>query len=215
MHITIYFNEKPLILCDQITKEIEYYLHRDDAVFIDEYNIHTVNTMLYEMSLPSVRAGVFLHKDVQELLKAIKKKFLFMQAAGGLVYTPDHKFLLIFRRGKWDLPKGKLDEGESLEECAVREVKEETGVENIKLDKALCNTYHTYHQDGRHILKESHWYLMQTPGQSLLVPQTDEDIEKCEWAAADKLAPYMENTHPSIIDVLKAAIKNLHEAKNI
>jgi len=215
MHITIYFNNKPLILCDEISKEIEIYLHHDDAVFIDEFNVHTVKTMLYEMELPNIKAGVFLHDNVEALLKAFKKKFTLIQAAGGLVYTPDHEFLLIFRRGKWDLPKGKLDQGESLQTCAKREVQEETGLNDVELKKPLHITYHTYHEDGRHFLKESHWFLMSSQKQQVLTPQTEEDIEKCEWVASGNLTPYTENAPASIVDVLRHGIKFLQEAKNV
>jgi len=215
MHLIIYFGPKPLFLCTEITPEIDPFLHRDDAVFIDEFNSHTVKAMLYEMNLAKIKAGVFLHNNLEELLKAFKRKFVFIQAAGGLVYTSGHQLLLIYRRGKWDLPKGKLDEGESLDSCAVREVQEETGLSQVGLEKPLCKTYHTYPENGKQVLKESHWYLMKAATNELLVPQTDEDIEKCEWVDADKLAPYMDNTHPSILDVLKAGLKMFGETKNI
>ena len=211
----IYFNNKPLFVVSEITKEVEAYLHHDDAVFIDEFNIHTVKAMIHEMELPRIHAGVFLHSDVDAVVRAFKKKLSFVQAAGGLVHTEDLALLLIFRRGKWDLPKGKLDEGESLETCAIREINEETGIEIIQNEGPLCTTLHTYHQFGKHILKESTWFLMRAAKQNEFIPQIDEDIEKCEWVAIDKLAPYMENTHASIIDVVKAGVKQLHEVKNV
>lgn len=215
MHLTIYFGLKPLILCTEITKEIDPFFHRDDAVFIDDLNSHTVKAMLYEMNLPNIKAGVFLHTNLDELYKAFKRKFVFIQAAGGLVHIAGNRFLLIFRHGKWDLPKGKLDAGESLETCAAREVKEETGLTHLTLEKPLCITYHTYRQDGKDFLKESHWYLMTASDAQVLIPQIEEDIEKCEWVDTDKLVPYMENTHPSILEVLKTGLKILGEAKNI
>ena len=116
---------------------------------------------------------------------------------------------MIFRRGKWDLPKGKLDPGESLETCAVREVQEETGVQDVVLEKPLVVTYHTYDESGKHILKESHWYLMQTEKEEELTPQQDEDIDLCIWVPLDELETYMHNTHPSIRDVIKAGLQHL------
>lgn len=211
----IYFNNKPLYLTDSITKELEELLHHEETIFIDEFNVHTVKAMLHEIELSKINAGVFLHEDVEAMLKAIKKKFVLIKAAGGLIYTKDDHLLLIFRRGKWDLPKGKLDEGEDLETCAVREVNEETGLDNVAIEKPLCITYHTYHQDGKHILKESHWYLMKTKKQTNLLPQLEEDIEKCEWVPIDQLASYMENTHASILDVVNAGVKILHETKKV
>lgn len=208
MQIKIYFNNKPLYLTDKITSETEDYLHRNDAVFIDEYSHSGVKTMIYELSLPEIYAGVFLYKDVEALLNTFKKEFTLIQAAGGFVYTGEH-LLLIFRRGKWDLPKGKLDEGETLEACAIREIQEETGVTGLILKEPLCITYHTYYQDGVHILKESHWYLIEAQGLQPFSPQTEEDIEQCEWVDFKELSKYMSNTHASIFDVVNAGLKKL------
>jgi ADP-ribose pyrophosphatase YjhB (NUDIX family) len=215
MHKTIYFNNKPLFITNEITKELQEYLQHEDTVYIDDFDFHTVKAMIHEMEIPKIHAGVFLYDDVDAVLKAFKKKLKLIQAAGGVVRTNDHELLLIFRNQKWDLPKGKLDEGESLESCAVREVQEETGLQKIRIEQPVTVTYHTYHQDGKHILKESHWYLMSGDNKSVLTPQTEEGIDKCEWVPIENLAPYMENTHASILDVVNKAIKILHEAKNV
>lgn len=171
--------------------------------------------MVHEMEAAKIHAGVFLHEDVDAVLKAFKKKLVLVKAAGGFVHTEDDHLLLIFRRGKWDLPKGKVDENEEMKSCAIREVKEETGLFEIEIEKQLCITYHTYHQNGKHILKESHWYLIKSQKQTNLIPQLEEDIEKCEWVPVYQLAPYMENTHASILDVVNAGVKILHETKNV
>lgn len=211
----IFFNNKPLFITDQITKELEELLHHEETVLIDEFNIHTVKAMIHEMEVSKIHAGVFLHGDVEAVMKAFKKKFVLIKAAGGLIHTKDDELLLIFRRGKWDLPKGKLDDGEDLETCAVREVNEETGLNNVKIEKPLCITYHTYHQDGKHILKESQWFLMKAKKQTNLLPQSEEEIDRCEWVSVDQLSTYMENTHASILDVVNAGMKILHETKNV
>ena len=213
--VKIYFNNKPLFLVDQITKEVEEYLHHEDTVFIDEFSLHTVKAMIHEMEMSKIHAGVFLHGNVDEVLNMFKKKLQLIKAAGGLVHTDDDEILLIFRNGKWDLPKGKLDPGEELEACAVRELKEETGLENVKPEKPLCITYHTYHQQGKFILKESHWFLMKAERQGNFIPQVEEGIEKVQWVPVEKLASYMENTHASILDVVNAGVKDLHETKNV
>ncbi len=203
MYIKIFFNDKPLFLCDQVDETIEPFLHHDDAVFIDELDSHTVKSMIHEMQLEKVHAGVFIHPDFEALKKAFFKKFTFIQAAGGIVQNEDGELLLIFRRGKWDLPKGKLDKGESLEDCAVREVEEETGLKQVKLVEPLLITYHTYHEGTKFILKESHWYSMKVSGRQELVPQTEEDILETKWVAAEALEPYLKNSFPSVVDVLK------------
>lgn len=203
MHLKIYFNDKPLFLCDTIDPEIEPYMHHDDAVFIDELNVHTIKSMIHEMQLEKVHAGIFQHPDLGELRKAFFKKFTLIQAAGGLIRNEKDETLLIFRRGKWDLPKGKLDPGETLEQCAVREVLEETGLQ-ANLVAPLLITYHTYHQGTSFILKESHWYTMKTASHQSLVPQTEEDIEQVKWVDDASLPYYLPNAYPSIVDVLEA-----------
>lgn len=204
MFTKIYFDDKPLFLCDAIEPIIEPYMHHDDAVFIDELNLHTVKAMIHEMQQEKVHAGVFLHADLEELQKAFFKKFTLIQAGGGLVLNDHNECLMIFRRGKWDLPKGKLDDGETIEECAIREVMEETGLQNVILQSPLVITYHTYHQGSKFVLKESHWYTMKAPGKQALVPQTTEDIHEIKWVKTEDLNTYKKDSFPSIVDVLEA-----------
>ncbi len=206
MYIKIYFGDKPLFLCDAVDETIQPFIHHDDAIFIDELDTHTVKTMIHEMEQPAVHAGVFYHIKLNELKKAFFKKFTFIQAAGGLVQNEKKEILMIFRRGKWDLPKGKLDKGESLEDCAVREVEEETGLQNVQLVSPLTITWHTYHEGARFMLKESHWYNMKVKGEQKLVPQTSEDIHEIKWVtakAAEKLFP---ESYPSVTDVIREFI---------
>lgn len=202
MHIKIFFDDKPLFLCDSFDEIIQPVIHHDDAVFIDELNSHTIKTMIHEMQDEKVQAGVFIHKDLEELKKAFFKKFTIVIAAGGLVTNEKKELLLIFRRGKWDMPKGKLDKGETLEECAIREVEEETGLQNVKLISPLAITYHTYHEGTRFILKESHWYNMKVSGKQVLTPQTEEDIHEIKWVKKGDLKEYLDNAFPSIKDLL-------------
>ena len=204
MHIKIYFNDKPLFLADAIDKEIEPYAHHDDAVLIDEFSVPGIKSMIHEMRLEKIHAGIYLHHNLEELKKAFWKKFRVIQAAGGLVLNDDGDILIMKRRGKWDLPKGKLDAGETLETCAVREVQEETGLKTVTLKKPLLVTWHTYDESGHHMLKETHWYLQDAPGQQTLEPQTIEQITEIKWVKPGEVINYLDNTFPSIIDVLKA-----------
>jgi len=205
MYIKIYFNDKPLFLCDQVNEEINSYAHHDDAVFIDEFSTPAVNSIIHEMRLEKVHAGIFVHPDLETLRKAFWKKFVLVKAAGGLVQNDAGKLLFMFRRNKWDLPKGKLDDGESLEQCAVREVEEETGLKDVHLGKPLLITYHTYDESGKHFLKETHWYRMTAPGDQSVIPQQEEQITEIKWVGEKDLRTLLRNTFPSIIDVLRTA----------
>ena len=207
MYLKIYFNDKPLFLCDAMDETVEPFIHHDDAVFIDELDSHTVKSMIHEMQLGKIQAGVFYHTNLEELRKAFYKKFTIIQAAGGLVINEKKEILMIFRGGKWDLPKGKLDKGEKLEDCAVREVEEETGLQKIKLLSPLTITYHTYHEGTKFILKESHWYNMKVSGEQNLVPQTEEGIAEIKWVTVKESEKLFPNCFPSVIDVLKKFIQ--------
>lgn len=159
------------------------------------------------MEQPNVHSGVFFHPNLEDLKKAFFKKFSLIMAAGGLIWNERDEILMIFRRGKWDLPKGKLDEGEKLEDCAIREVEEETGLKNTKLIAPLIVTHHTYHEGSKFILKESHWYTMKVSGEQKLTPQTEEDIFDIKWVSKNDLEKYKKDSFPLITDVLDAAMK--------
>lgn len=204
MHIKIFFDNKPLFLCDALDDTLQPYVHQDDCVFIDELNNHTVKTMLHELEQPKVKAGVFLYPDFEELTSNFFKKFTLLKAAGGLVKNENNEVLFIFRRGKWDLPKGHLEKNEKPDKGALREVKEETGLKKVKLVSPLALTYHTYHEGTRFILKETKWFLMEAASRQPLTPQTDEDIVEIKWVKQSGMKEYLELSYASIRDVSEA-----------
>lgn len=124
-------------------------------------------------------------------------------AAGGIVENEEKKILFQFRRGKWDLPKGKLDEGETIEACAVREVEEETGLRNVELGELIGVTQHFYIERGKNIEKETHWYAMRSSGTQQLVPQLEEDITDLRWVAENELKYYLNHTYSNIVEIVE------------
>jgi len=208
MFIKIYFDDKPLFLCDNVDATLQPYVHHDDAVFIDELNLHTVKSMIHEMQDTSVHAGVFFHNDLKELKDAFFKKFTLIKAGGGFVLNENKEVLMMFRRGKWDLPKGKMDKKETFEECAIRETEEETGLKEVKLISSLITTYHTYHEGSKSVLKETRWYTMEASSGQKLLPQASEQITKLEWVGKNDLKKYLQNSFPSVNDVLEAGFSS-------
>ncbi|MFT3679716.1 MAG: NUDIX domain-containing protein [Ferruginibacter sp.] len=202
MHIKIYFGDKPVYLCDEINKELNEILHHPDAVFIDELSNAAIKSLFHEIVKEEFHAGVIWNKDLEKLKKAFFKHFHVIEAAGGIVQNDKKELLFIYRLGKWDLPKGKMEKGESPELCAVREVEEETGVTNLKLKKKAGETYHTYNDFGKHNLKITYWFHMSCPSKQTLVPQTEEDIAEIKWIKTKEIKEPLGNTYPSIKDIL-------------
>lgn len=152
--------------------------------------------------LLSVTLGC-LHKEACE--DAIKKPFKIIKAAGGVVLQ-NNKMLLMFRRGVWDLPKGKLDDGESSRKGAAREVEEETGI-SVSVGERICTTWHTYKLNGNRILKRTKWYRMSVVDDSRMTPQIDEDIEKLAWLDRRETQLALTNSFSSIRYVIDSANK--------
>ncbi|RYD95861.1 MAG: NUDIX domain-containing protein [Sphingobacteriales bacterium] len=136
-----------------------------------------------------------------------KGLFTVWPTGGGAVRNKEGKFLLIRRLGWWDLPKGKLDPGETLEECALREVREETGVGDLHLLRPLLVTLHCYEEKGKRILKENHWYAMETGYSGPLKAQEEEDITECVWADEAGIRDRWSGMYRAVRQVLEAALK--------
>jgi 8-oxo-dGTP pyrophosphatase MutT (NUDIX family) len=146
--------------------------------------------------------------DVEEKVKGLYKV---IKAAGGVV-VKDDKWLFMYRRKKWDLPKGKLDKGENSKTAAIREIEEETGVKALVRDK-ICTTWHTYTMNNSRILKRTKWYLFDCLDDSNMSPQAEEQIEKLDWYTPVEAKSILINSFSSIryvVDSLKK-IQNLKE----
>lgn len=198
----VYIDDKPLV-----------FQPMDDRSVPDGYTIiaeseAAAEQLLERMQSDIVERGVVClceHPDKSWLRFAAL--FKLSVAAGGVVRNPAGKILVIFRRGKWDLPKGKLDYDETPEHAAVREVMEECGLEEVQLGIPVTVTYHTYSEKKKRILKKTHWYEMTTAHAGPLVPQVEEDIEKAEWMTNEEVRTIVfSNTYASIRNVLEQVL---------
>ncbi|MCZ4407376.1 NUDIX domain-containing protein [Cryomorphaceae bacterium 1068] len=201
----VFINNKSIVLTDRRIPDAigdnQVYLTYDDF----EELSYTINLLENSHHLEGV---IFYYHDLEMLWADFRAHFKEIEAAGGLVHNENNEYLLIFRKGKWDLPKGKIDEGETPEQAALREVEEECGVSDLKIGEALAPSYHTYEQDGVRILKKTYWYDM-TSAQQEFTPQAEEDIEKVQWQ--DLGANIVEglDTYPNIRVILGGVIAPL------
>lgn len=202
MQIKIYFDEKPVYLCDEMDDQLTEIIHHPDAVFVDELSRPAINSLLHEIKKEDFHAGIIWNPDIEKLKKAFFKHFILIEAAGGIVINEKKEILFIYRRGKWDLPKGKMEKKESAEACAQREIEEETGVLGLTLKKKIGETYHTYDEFGKHILKISHWFYYTCSSKQSLQPQIAEDITKTEWIKTKDIKMPMSDTYQNIKDIV-------------
>ena len=190
---TVFFTEDKQNYTENSENRIHYF--RNKKLLKSELNIFINN---YE-----IKNLYVITNNTERAFKKFIRIYELIEAAGGLVITNDKKALFIYRRGKWDLPKGKLEKGENPEAGAIREVEEECGLSNLRITKLLEVTYHTYKLKGKNILKRTYWYEMHHDGNQKPVPQTEEEITDAVWVGSDNYDKVLRNTFPSIIQVLK------------
>ena len=136
--------------------------------------------------------------------KEFCSRFKLIEAAGGLVVNDNNELLFIKRNGCWDLPKGKLEKNEEIEVCALREIQEECGINDISLLNKITETYHTYIHKEKRILKRTYWFLVKSSGYPSLFPQKEEGITEVKWFKQSDLTLPLSNTYLSIKDVMNS-----------
>lgn len=150
-----------------------------------------------------IKRMIIHYPDFEELKKDFKYHFREIKAGGGLVHNEKGEFLFIYRRGSWDLPKGKIESKETKKQATLREITEETGIKKMSIVERILITRHTYRSNvGRRIIKKSYWYLIEAPKQ-VLKPQATEDIAKARWMTLEKFFSIRRKVYPNILDVLE------------
>ncbi|MBM1108013.1 NUDIX domain-containing protein [Aurantibacter crassamenti] len=186
----VFVNERPLVLTNNLsdTGDHKYFL-------LNEESIQEAITSLRKGKLSE---AYIYHPNQEEILKKFTKRIPLVVAAGGVVTNKEGKVLFIYRNDKWDLPKGKLDKGESIETCAIREVMEETGVKDLRIENFLRTTYHVFKNNGVDTLKEVHWFAMKTYYEGKLKGEKKEGIHKVKWKGPVKIKEALENSFANI-----------------
>ena len=135
--------------------------------------------------------------------EAFARQMKWVEAAGGVMESDRGEVVMISRNGRWDLPKGHREQGESFEECAAREAEEETGVKVAEVGRLLAATLHAYNIYGEWELKLTAWYVMRALSRQL-TPQREEGIVRAEWVAPDCIEGQIKNSFPTIKKVFSA-----------
>lgn len=138
------------------------------------------------------------HKNAEKLEQYLRDKIKVVEAAGGLVHNSKNEILFIRRNKKWDLPKGKIEKGESHEQAALREVIEETGIKDLKIRSYLMKTYHVFMRNEKFRLKITYWYEMFSDYDGLLIPESTEGIKKVKWKDFEKSKKALQDSYENI-----------------
>ena len=198
----IYFEKRAIIICspDDLAlsdpNAIQFSLCDGSGIHSLVEMVETSDT-LHRICIPT--------EDIEGTYRKVCAEFLEVNAGGGLVSNRRGDYLMINRNGLWDLPKGHQDPGEDIAVTALREVQEETGIDDLVLRDLICITDHCYKRNGIWHLKHTWWYDMLYTDPTDLTPQREEDISKAAWVAKSSLPPYLLNTYPSIVEVFREA----------
>ena len=186
----VFVNDKPLFLTNEISKETNFQLFLLESVDIKQ--------LIVKIFQNKVQKAYLYHPDEKEIMKTLKSKIPVSKAGGGLVYNKKGEVLFIFRGGKWDLPKGGTEKGEDIEDTAMREVEEETGVNKLKITKKLQKTYHVFKRNGTYRLKITHWFEMHSDFEGIPLGQIEEGIEKAVWLHPREMPEVLKNSYENI-----------------
>lgn len=198
----IYFDRRTIIIC----RPEEATLSDPNAVEFLFKQPSDISALVEMFELSSTLEKIYIPSaEPEDCYKKICGEFREVNAAGGLVENRRGDYLLIKRDGLWDLPKGHQEAGEDIKVTALREVQEETGVDDLSLGDLICVTDHCYKRNGIWHLKHTWWYRMYYLKPLDLTPQTEEDITKAAWVAKSSLPPFLKNTYPSIKEVFLTA----------
>ncbi len=186
----VFVNENPIILIDNENFSTKF----KKQIFIKDQILDLVDE-LFNNNLNGI---CLVCSDLENCWAQFQKLFKVQKAGGGKVLNSKNEVLFIYRFKKWDLPKGKLEKGETINDCAVREVIEECGIENLTIDKSLPTTYHIFKRKNKTILKITYWFLMKSNYKGKLTPQLKEGIERVEFKNEMEVNAALKNTYENI-----------------
>jgi len=163
-----------------------------------DFNTIQIIDLVQQLFQNKIEGICLICNQLEESWSEFLSNFKIEKAGGGKVFNAENEVLFIYRFNKWDLPKGKLEKDESIENCAIREVEEESGIIGLKIEKELETTYHIFERKGKLILKITHWFLMKTDYSGILIPQLEEGIEQVVFKNEVETIEALKNTYRNI-----------------
>lgn len=204
----IYINNKPLILTTDARAYIAEHPVAEGYIYFEGAFPRHFRLALQHIGKAGTLGAIIEDFSPESLQEELHELFTPIDAGGGVVTNEHNQVLMIYRRGMWDLPKGKCDEGEEIDACALREVSEETGLQKLKLGEKICDTYHVYSQNKQNLLKRTAWYKMKGTVKEEPVPQAEENIQEVRWVKNEDLPLIVFKSYEAIREVMqKAGVK--------
>ncbi|WP_317897518.1 NUDIX hydrolase [Aurantibacillus circumpalustris] len=204
MNTRIYFNDKFIELTGFNTQSSQ-----NQSIKIDQTKEggKDLNKLVEAFLDDSHKSSIYIsHISVEKAIDILKNTFYYIEAAGGFI-EKQNQFLFIRRHNRWDLPKGKLEKGETIQEAAVRECEEECGIKDLNIIKPLNSTFHIYQYKKGYALKQSYWFYMRTDFSEKLIPQLEESITEVDWFDKKTIQEtLLKDTYYTIADVTREAL---------
>jgi 8-oxo-dGTP pyrophosphatase MutT (NUDIX family) len=204
----VFIDNKLIVFCE-FRRNVKKH---SNIVEIQTDNLSEIDVITLRNSLPASIVVIVMSKQVEIDFAFVFRDFQKIETAGGLVKRKN-EFLFIERNGLWDLPKGKVEKNETIEKAAVREIEEECGIKQPSLNYLLGYTFHTYKYEGTPVLKKNWWFMLDYTGSKKVTPQVEEGISQVVWLKKKQWGKVLENTYPSIIQVLALAKKKAGKNK--
>jgi len=187
----VFFNNKLIKLTTELTSSTD-----EAPLFFIKYI--SADDIIKAVKSKIIKQIKLYHPKEEKLLMHFNNRFKTVEASGGLVKNENNFILFIYRNNKWDLPKGKIRKRESIEEGALREVIEETGIKGLKIKNQIDTTYHIYKGPKRHKIKKTYWFLMESDYNGKFKPQIKENISLVRWCQTKEIPKLLENSYKNI-----------------
>jgi len=212
----VFFNDRKIV----ITQPGKIPFVKEAVITENLFSVNEVKNWFHDFLSSNTSHAIIIHSSPEVFWKNLfLTAFKLIPAAGGVVIR-DEKLLFILRNRIWDLPKGKIDPGETPQEAAVREVAEECGIEGHQITKALPSTFHIFQSPyskttGQWILKETHWFEMKYNGNHEGIPEFEENITEIRWFKKTELGEVLANTYENLKSLISLYHNDLSSSLSI